>query len=90
MLEDTGSSDVANDNYVVDEGHRLFTYKVPADARDGARRRCRGTAITVAQLAKLVNGGHPLGHPLWEPLDTGVWILIEVDTVRSIDQQYVP
>ena len=28
---------------------------------------------------------------MWmEPLETGVWILIEVDTVRSIDQQYVP
>ena len=41
-----------------------------------------GTPITVAQLAKIVKGG--------EPLETGVWILYEVDTVRSIDQQYVP
>jgi hypothetical protein len=91
MQEDTGSSDVANDNYVVDEGHRLFTYKVPADAHvtvlaDGVD----GTPITVAQLAKIVKGGEPLGHPLFEPLETGVWILYEVDTVRSIDQQYVP
>ena len=83
MQEDTGSSDVANDNYVVDEGHRLFTYRVPADAHvtvlaDGVD----GTPITVAQLAKIVKGG--------EPLETGVWILYEVDTVRSIDQQYVP
>jgi hypothetical protein len=91
MEEDTGSSDVANDYYVVDEGERLFTYTVPADAHvtvlaDGVD----GTEITVAQLAKIVNGGQPLGHPLWEPLDTGVWILIDGDTVRSIDQQYVP
>ena len=91
MQEDTGSSDVPNDNYVVDEGHRLFTYNVPADAHvtvlaDGVD----GTPITVAQLAKIVKGGEPLGHPLFEPLDTGVWILYEVDTVRSIDQQYVP
>ena len=89
--EDTGSSDVPNDNYVVDEGHRLFTYKVPPDAHvtvlaDGVE----GTPITVAELAKLVKGEDPLGQPLWEPLETGVWILIEVDTVRSIDQQYVP
>jgi hypothetical protein len=89
--EDTGSSDVPNDNYVVDEGHRLFTYKVPADAHvsvlaDGVE----GTPITVAELAKLVKGEDPLGQPLWEPLETGVWILIEVDTVRSIDQQYAP
>ena len=91
MLEDTGSSDVANDNYVVDEGHRLFTYKVPADAHvtvlaDGVE----GSPITVAQLAKLVKGKDPLGQPLFEPLETGVWILIEIDTVRAIDQQYVP
>jgi hypothetical protein len=89
--EDTGSSDVANDYYVVDEGDRLFTYTVPADAHvtvlaDGVD----GSEITVAQLAKIVNGGEPLGHPLWEPLDTGVWILIDIDTVRSIEQQYVP
>ena len=31
-LEDTGSSDVPNDNYVVEEGHRLLTYLVPATA----------------------------------------------------------
>ena len=83
VQEDTGSSDVPNDNYVVDEGHRRFTYRVPADAHvtvlaDGVD----GTPITVAQLAKIVKGG--------EPLETGVWILYEVDTVRSIDQQYVP
>ena len=89
--EDTGSSDVPGDNYVVDEGHRLFTYKVPADAHvsvlaDGVE----GTPLTVAELAKLVKGEDPLGQPLWEPLETGVWILIEVDTVRSIDQQYAP
>jgi hypothetical protein len=89
--EDTGSSDVPNDNYVVDEGHRLFTYKVPANAHvtvlaDGVE----GTPITVAELAKLVKGKDPLGQPLFEPLETGVWILIEVDTARAIDQQYVP
>jgi len=90
-LEDTGSSDVANDAYIVDESHRLFTYTVPADAHvsvlaDGVK----GTPITVAQLAKLVKGEDVLGKPLFEPLETGVWILIEIDTVRSLDQQYVP
>ena len=89
--EDTGSNDVPNDNYVVDEGHRLFTYKVAPNAHvtvlaDGVE----GTPITVAELTKLVKGQDPLGQPLFEPLETGVWILIEVDTVRAIDQQYVP
>jgi hypothetical protein len=90
-LEDTGSGDVANDNYIVDEGHRAYSYIVPANAHitvlaDGVD----GTAITLAQLAKLVQGKNPLGRPLFEPLETGVWILIDVDTVRSIDQQYLP
>jgi hypothetical protein len=91
VLEDTGSSDVPNDNYVVDESHRLFTYRVADDARvtvlaDGIE----ASPITVAQLAQLVKGEDPLGHPLFEPLETGVWILVEADTVRSVDQQYVP
>ena len=89
--EDTGSNEVPNDNYVVDEGHRLFTYKVPASAHvtvlaDGVE----GSPITVAELARLVKGKDPLAQPLFEPLATGVWILIGTDTVRSIDQQYVP
>jgi hypothetical protein len=91
MEEDTGSSDVANDYYVVDEGDRLFTYTVPADAHVTVLAEgVDATEVTVAQLAKIVNGGEPLGHPLWEPLETGVWLLIDGDSVRSIDQQYVP
>jgi hypothetical protein len=89
--EDTGSGDVPNDYYVVDEGDRLFSYQVPADAHVTVLAEgVEGTPITVAQLAKIVNGGQPLGHLLFEPLETGVWILIDVDTVRSIEQQYVP
>ena len=89
--EDTGSGDVPNDYYVVDEGDRLFSYQVPADAHVTVLAEgVEGTSITVAQLAKIVNGGQPLGHPLFEPLETGVWIFIDIDAVRSIDQQYVP
>jgi hypothetical protein len=90
-LEDTGSSDVPNDNYVVNESHRLLTYLVPAVARVTALTTgVKGTRITVAQLAGIVSGKNPLGHPLWEGLSTGVWIRVRIDTVRSIDQQYHP
>ena len=42
LQEDTGSSDVPNDNYVVDEGHRaLYVQRAGRRARDGARRRRR-------------------------------------------------
>ena len=82
---------VPNDNYVVNEGHRLLTYRVPATARvtvlkDGVT----GSRISVAQLAQLVAGKSPFGKPLWEPLTTGFWIRVKVDTVRSLDQQYRP
>ncbi len=82
---------VANDNYVVNEDHRLLTYLVPATARVTALTTgIKATPITVAQLAGIVGGKNPLGHPLWEGLDTGVWIRVRIDTVRSIDQQYHP
>ena len=86
---------VANDNYVVDEGHRRLTYIVPADVRGTVLTRkgsvggpFPATRITVAQLAELVAGTSSL--QLFEPLSTGVWILVHVDTVRSFAQQYVP
>jgi hypothetical protein len=90
-LEDTGSSDVPNDNYVVNETPRAYTYRVPADAHVTVLAEgVEGTPITVAELAALANGENPLGHPLFEPLETGFWILVDVDTVKALDQQYVP
>jgi hypothetical protein len=75
----------------LNEDHRLLTYLVPATARVTALTTgVKGTPITVAQLAGIVSGKNPLGHPLWEGLGTGVWIRVRIDTVRSIDQQYHP
>lgn len=82
---------VPNDNYVVNEGHRLLTYKVPADAKVTVLADSpTGTPITVAQLAKIVDGKDPLGKPLFEPITTGFWIEYRIDTVRSLQQQYKP
>jgi hypothetical protein len=80
---------VPNDNYRVDEGHRLFTYKVPADAHVTVITKApTGTPITVSALAAIVNGTSTL--KLFEPLESGVWIVVHDDTVRSLDQQYQP
>ena len=85
---------VPNDNYVVDEGHRLLTYIVPTDTpvtvltRQGDPANFGATSISVEELSQLVAGEKPI--ELFEPLDTGVWIRVHVDTVCSIDQQYVP
>ena len=86
---------MANDNYVVDEGHRLLTYLVPA-AVQGTVLTTSGssggpfpaTTITVAELAQIVAGQSSL--KLFEPLSSGVWILVHVDTVRTFAQQYRP
>jgi hypothetical protein len=85
---------VPNDNYRIDEGHRLLTYRVRPDARvtvltrHGDPAQLGATPITVAELAALVRGERPV--ELFEPLDTGMWIRVHVDTVCAIDQQYQP
>ena len=82
---------VPNDNYVVNEGHRLLTYVVPADARvDVLKTGVTTSPISVAQLAQLVAGKNPFPKPLYEGLETGFWVRVHIDTVRSIDQQYHP
>ena len=95
-LEDTGSSDVPNDNYVVDEGHRLLTYLVPATTEITVLSRTGelpgagfpSTVITASQLAQLVDGKEPV--KLAEPLESGFWMHVNTDTVCSLQQQYRP
>ena len=90
-LEDTGSSDVPNDNYVVNESPRAYTYVVAPDAHVTVLKDdVNGSPITVAQLAQLANGGNPFSKPLFEPISTGFWISIRNDTVDSLEQQYHP
>lgn len=87
---------VPNDNYVVEEGHRSLLYVLPATAHvtvlaKGAALGGNGfpsAEVTVAELARIVNGG--AHRPLFEPLDSGVWIRVHIDTVCSVEQQYRP
>jgi hypothetical protein len=79
---------VPNDNYRLDEGHRLLTYRVPGNARVTVLKTSPNSEpITVAELARIVNDGKP---KLWEPIATGFWIRVRIDTVRALDQQYLP
>jgi hypothetical protein len=95
-LEDTGSSDVPNDNYIVEEGHRLLTYLVPATARVTVLSRDGELpgpgfplqAITVSKLAQLVQGEEPV--ELAESLESGFWMRAKGDTVCSLVHQYRP
>jgi hypothetical protein len=88
-------SPVANDNYTVDEGHRTLAFIVPADVHGTVlvQRAMPGSpfpasSITVGQLAQIVAGRSTL--KLFEPLTSGVWVLVHIDTVRSFAQQYRP
>jgi hypothetical protein len=84
---------VPNDNYRLNEGHRLLTYLVPATAgvtvlTNNGQGALGETPIAVAELFRIVNGGKH--RRLFEPLATGVWLRVHGDTVRSLDQQYQP
>jgi hypothetical protein len=85
---------VPNDNYVVDESHRLLTYLVPTTAHATVlinnATGILSTPISVSELAEIVSNGKSSQHTLFEALDSGVWIRFAVDTVCSLDQQYRP
>jgi hypothetical protein len=88
---------VPNDNYTVDDGHELLVFRLPATvhgtvlARSGQNggpfpaRRIDGRT-----LATLVGNGKAPGITLFEPLDSGVWLEVRIDTVVSFRQQYHP
>ena len=82
---------VPNDNYVLDEGHRLLTYTLPASAHITVLTnpgQITSTPVTASQFADIVNGLSDI--KLFEPIETGVWIAVSGDGVRSLDQQYRP
>jgi hypothetical protein len=87
---------VPNDSYVVDESHRLYTYLIKPGTPvhvlyvHGNPLELGSRSITVAQLAALVNSGKARGVKLFEPLLSGVWIRVHIDTVLSLDQQFRP
>ena len=85
---------VPNDYYVREDGHRLLTYLVPANARVTIVAYSSGTGafgskrITVAELARLRNKPFRPDEKFQRHL--GFWIRVASDTVRSLDQQYQP
>lgn len=90
-LEDTGSSEVPNDNYAVNESTRAYTYLVSPNAHVTVLKEgVNGSPISVAQLAQIANGHNPFAKPLFEPISTGFWVRIRIDTIESLEQQYHP
>jgi hypothetical protein len=86
--------EAANDYYVAEESHRLFTYVVATDAPVTVVTRGDNpsTKISVAELAQIVAGRNPQHRPLLEP-QAGFWIRVGdkyPNPVLSLDQQYQP
>jgi hypothetical protein len=93
-LQATGSADVPNDYYIVEEGHRLLTFVVPVSVKATVLTRVGtgsipATAISVAELAQIVRGKNPQQRQLSQP-KSGFWIRVAADSVRSLEQQYQP
>jgi hypothetical protein len=86
---------VPNDYYIVDEGHRLLTYVVAANAPVTIVTAGAGHAkITVSELAQLVSGNNPRHRSLMGPVrGFGFWIRVSdkyPNPALSLDQQYQP
>jgi hypothetical protein len=85
---------VPNDYFSVDSAHEDLVYVLPTGV-DGTVLENRGkgpkaTRITATQLATIVAEGKAPGITLFEPLDSGLWLDVHGDTIKSFDQQYRP
>ena len=84
-LQDTGSTDVPNDYYIVDESHRVLTFLVSPTASvtvltEGINRK----SVTVTKLAQIVAA---------KKSGFGFWVRIGnkyPNPVVALDQQYQP
>jgi hypothetical protein len=82
---------VPNDNLELDESDATIVFRLPSGTTGTVltqRSGVHGESVTAAELAAIVNGTSPL--KLFEPLDSGVWLTVRVDTVTGFEQQYKP
>ena len=93
----TSCPPVPNDYFVADAAHEDLVFVLPASSSGTvlARRGASGNAfpptrIDGAQLATIVSEGKAPGITLFEPLDSGLWLRLHGDTIRSFAQQYRP
>jgi hypothetical protein len=83
---------VEDDHLVVPAGTQKLTFVLPATTTGTVLTPGGGnfldTKISAAQLAALVGGAKT--PKLIEPLDSGVWLGLDVDKVTSFAQQFQP
>lgn len=83
---------VEDDHLVVPAGTQPLTFVLPAKTTGtvltSAGGNFPGTKVSAAQLAALVGGAKT--PKLVEPLDSGVWLAVNIDKVTSFAQQFQP
>jgi hypothetical protein len=83
---------VEDDHLVVPAGTQQLTFVLPATTTGTVLTSggggVVGTKISAARLAALVAGAKT--PKLIEPLDSGVWLAVDVDRVTSFAQQFQP
>jgi hypothetical protein len=92
-LEETGSSDVPNDYLTLEEGHRLLTFVVAANAQIGVLTAPGEHArVAPAELMQIVKGRNPRHRRLFERY-AGYWLTVGdkyPNPAVSLVQQYQP
>jgi hypothetical protein len=84
---------VEDDHLVVPAGTQKLTFVLPAKTTGTVLTVAPGgeqatSTVSAAQLAALVAGAK--APKLIEPLDSGVWLAVDVDKVTSFAQQFQP
>jgi len=83
---------VPDDRWVVPAGTANLTFVLPAKTKGTVltlgHQNEQNTSVTAAQLAAVVGGAKT--PKLFEPLDSGVWLAVNGDSVTSFAQQYQP
>ena len=78
---------------MIPAGTQNLTFILPAAAKGTVltlnSSQMQTTKITGTQLAAIV-GKQPTPPKLMEPLDSGLWVTVNVDTVTSFAQQFQP
>jgi hypothetical protein len=84
---------VEDDRWVIPAGSQNLTFILPAKTTGTVlplnSPQMQTMKITGTQLAAIV-GKQPDAPKLMEPLDSGVWLTVNVDTVTSFAQQFQP
>ena len=83
---------VEDDRWVIPAGTQKLLFVLPAKTTGTVltlgSQQMRTTTITAAQLSALVGGATQ--PKLMEPLDSGLWVTVNVDTVTAFAQQFQP